>query len=90
MKTRLEIESEMVNELARSISNLCHTVIAKRLGQFFEVIGDQVERDFAERARLIDALTREPGESLLEWEARARSTRENIKNATALGKKGEL
>lgn len=32
-----------------------------------------------ERAQLIDALTREPGESLLEWEARAKAVRESLR-----------
>ena len=77
-----ETEREMVDELAKSISKLCHTVIAKRLEQFFEVIGAEVAKESQINARLMDALNREPGESLLEWEARARATRESIRNGS--------
>lgn len=35
---------KMVDKLAVSISRLCHMVIAKRLGQFFEVIGDELRK----------------------------------------------
>lgn len=34
--------------------------------------------------RVVDALTREPGESLLDWEARAKSVRESLRAASAL------
>lgn len=34
-----------------------------------------------ERAQLIDALTREPGESLLEWEARAKAVRQSLRSS---------
>lgn len=81
-----ETEREMIDELAKSISKLCHVVIAKRLEQFFEVIGEEVATDSRTLARLLDALNREPGESLLQWEARARATRDSIKNRPALGK----
>jgi hypothetical protein len=39
-----------------------------------------------ERAQLIDALNREPGESLLEWEARAKAVRESLRST--LGESG--
>ncbi len=32
-----------------------------------------------EHAQLLDALNREPGESLLEWEARAKAVRESLR-----------
>ena len=38
---------ELVNKLANSISHLCHRVIAKRLGQFFEVIGEELQKERA-------------------------------------------
>lgn len=43
-----EEQRKLIDDLATSISKLCHAVIARRLGQFFEVIGDEVakiERD---------------------------------------------
>lgn len=69
---------ELIDELAKSISRLCHTVIARRLSQFFEVIGEEVAID---RARLLDALNQEPGESLTEWAMRAKGVRDSIKRA---------
>lgn len=68
-------QRKLIDELAGSVSKLCHAVIRRRLEQFFEVIGEEVTK---ERARLMDALNREPGESLLEWETRARATRKSI------------
>lgn len=82
-RKKSETEREMIDQLARSISKLCHFVIARRLEQFFEVIGADVAKESQARARLIDALTREPGEWLLEWEARAKATR------ATLGKTGK-
>jgi hypothetical protein len=38
-----------------------------------------------ERAQLIDALNREPGESLLEWEARVKAVRESLRAAQGKG-----
>jgi hypothetical protein len=35
---------KMVDKLAESISGLCHMVIARRLGQFFAVIGEEVRK----------------------------------------------
>lgn len=34
----------LVDELAGSISKLCHAVIAKRLNQFFAVIDDEMQK----------------------------------------------
>jgi AAA+ superfamily predicted ATPase len=83
MSEMTDEQRELIDGLATSISKLCHTVIAKRLGQFFEVIGEEMAK---ERARLLDALNREPGESLTEWADRARATREEIRQP---GKSGE-
>jgi len=71
-------QRKLVDELAGSISKLCHAVICKRLGQFFEVIGSEMTK---ERARLLDALNREPGESYVEWEQRARAVRRSVVSA---------
>jgi hypothetical protein len=38
-----EEQRDRIDKLAESISGLCHAVIARRLGQFFEVIGEEVE-----------------------------------------------
>lgn len=40
-----EEQRERIDKLAKSISGLCHTVIARRLGQFFEVIGEEVQKN---------------------------------------------
>lgn len=37
-----EEQRQRIDQLAHSISGLCHMVIARRLGQFFEVIGEEV------------------------------------------------
>jgi hypothetical protein len=42
-----EEQRERIDKLARSISGLCHTVIARRLGQFFEVIGEELQKERA-------------------------------------------
>jgi hypothetical protein len=73
-------QRKLIDELTGSISKLCHAVIRKRLEQFFEVIGEEVVKD---RARLLDALNREPGESYIEWEQRAKSVR-NTHTSTCL------
>lgn len=44
-ETVSEEQRELINKLAGSISGLCHTVIARRLGQFFEVIGDELQKE---------------------------------------------
>lgn len=69
----------LIDDLSGSISKLCHAVIRKRLEQFFEVIGDEMIK---ERARLLDALNREPGESYVEWETRARAVRSSVSATT--------
>lgn len=38
-------QRKLVDQLAKSISGLCHTVIARRLGQFFEVIGEELQKE---------------------------------------------
>lgn len=45
-KAKLDAMSqrELIDKLAESISRLCHTVIAKRLEQFFEVIGEEISK----------------------------------------------
>lgn len=77
MSTMTDEQRQLIDELAQSISRLCHTVIARRLGQFFEVIGNELAK---ERASLLDALNQEPGESLEEWAKRAAATREAIRH----------
>lgn len=72
-------QRELIDELAESISRLCHTVIRRRLGQFFEVIGEEVSNNSQTISHLRDALNREPGESLQEWETRAVSIRASIR-----------
>lgn len=72
-------QRKLIDELAESISRLCHTVIARRLEQFFEVIGEEVSNNSQTVSRLMDALNREPGESLQEWETRALSIRNSIR-----------
>lgn len=71
-----------IDALAKSISKLCHTVIRRRLGQFFEVIEEEVARNDSgvHVARLLDALNREPGESLVDWEKRAVAARSEFRS----------
>ena len=80
-------QRKLIDGLAESISRLCHAVIAKRLEQFFEVIGEEVSNNSQIVARLMDALNREPGESLLEWESRVNKVKASIRGAQ--GKKSE-
>jgi hypothetical protein len=44
-----EEQRKLIDELAGSISKLCHTVIARRLGQFFEVIGEELSKSAPEQ-----------------------------------------
>ena len=37
-------QRKMIDELAKSISSLCHAVIRKRLEQFFKVIGEEIQK----------------------------------------------
>jgi len=77
--TTSDEQRKLIDDLAESVSRLCHQVIARRLGQFFEVIGEEVSKDSGSLARLIDACNREPGESLVDWEAKVKSVRDSIR-----------
>lgn len=44
MAEMTEEQRKQIDALATSISKLCHAVIAKRLGQFFEVVGDEIAK----------------------------------------------
>lgn len=46
-----EEQRKLIDELAGSVSRLCHTVIKRRLEQFFEVIGDEIQRIENEHSR---------------------------------------
>ena len=70
-------QRKIIDDLAESISRLCHQVIRRRLEQLFDVIGDEVVK---EQAILLDALNRQPDESLIEWEARARAVRTAVRD----------
>lgn len=82
-----EERCKLIDDLAGSISRLCHRVIARRLEQFFKVIGEEVTKESGALTRLMDAVNREPGESLLEWESRVIAVRDSIRSAQ--GKSGE-
>jgi hypothetical protein len=70
-------QRERIDQLARSISGLCHTVIARRLGQFFEVIGEEVEAREAELLRRMTAAMREADET---FERVGGSTRHHVRD----------
>ncbi len=40
----LEEQAKLIDALAGSVSKLCHAVIRRRLGQFFEVIGEEIQK----------------------------------------------
>jgi len=46
MTTDLDLEEQqkLIDALAGSVSKLCHAVIRRRLGQFFEVIGEEIQK----------------------------------------------
>lgn len=44
MSDLTEEQRKMIDELAGSISRLCHTIIRRRLEQFFEVIGEEIQK----------------------------------------------
>lgn len=43
-----EQKAEAIDKLAESISKLCHSVIRRRLGQFFDVIEEELQKQAAE------------------------------------------
>ena len=66
-------QREMIDKLAKSISKLCHTVITRRLGQFFEVIGEELQKERAvspEIAQLMKFYSVETMEDLVAIQAR--------------------
>lgn len=81
MTATSEEQRKLIGDLTKSMSWLCHQVIARRLEQFFEVIGEEVSKDSGALARLLDACNREPGESLLDWEKRVQSVKRSIKKS---------
>ncbi len=74
-------QRKRIDALAKSISGLCHTVIARRLGQFFEVIGEEVTSALEEReteiVRRMTAAMREADET---FERAGGSTRHHVRD----------
>lgn len=44
MSELTEQQRKLIDELAGSVSKLCHVVIRRRLEQFFEVISDEIQK----------------------------------------------
>lgn len=59
-------QRELIDKMAKSISNLCHKVIARRLGQFFEVIAEEVQKPDI-RGALSQAATSPAFEQLMKF-----------------------